>query len=567
MQGGCVLLLLGLWLQLSLGLVPVEEEDPAFWNRQAAQALDVAKKLQPIQTAAKNVILFLGDGECTRLVHPLSSHNPGALGCQLTQAGPRDSDLTQGVPSGMGVSTVTAARILKGQMAGKPGPETPLAMDQFPYLALSKTYNVDRNVPDSAGTTTAYLCGVKTRMKVIGVSAAARYNQCNTTYGNEVTSVMNRAKKAGKSVGVVTTTRVQHASPAGAYAHTVNRNWYSDAQMPAQAKREGCQDIATQLVYNMDIDVILGGGRKYMFPEGTPDPEYPQYGRQNGVRKDKRNLVQEWQAKHQEGCHGPPTPIPSLQFTTRPISTGLFEPGDMVYDIFRDHTTDPSLEEMTEAALLVLSRNPRGFFLFVEGGRIDHGHHESIAYRALTEAVMFDNAIAKASQLTSEADTLTLVTADHSHVFTFGGYPLRGTSIFGLADGKAEDGGSYTSLLYGNGPGFRLYWGSRPDVDETESMDPNYKQQAAVPLGSETHGGEDVAVFARGPWAYLMHGVQEQTFVAHVMAFAACVEPYTTDCNPKPPSGPSDAAHQAACLSSLALLVGVLLQLLVPALH
>ena len=88
-----------------------------------------------------------------------------------------------------------------------------------------------------------------------------------------------------------------------------------------------------------------------------------------------------------------------------------------------------------------------------------------------------------------------------------------------------------------------------------------------MPLGGETHAGEDVAVFARGPWAHLMHGVQEQTFVAHVMAFAACVEPYTTDCHPQPPSGPSDTAHQAACPSSLALLVGVLLQLLVPALH
>ncbi|XP_043765618.1 intestinal-type alkaline phosphatase-like [Cervus elaphus] len=531
MQGACVLLLLGLRLQLSLGLVPVEEEDPAFWNRQAAQALDVAKKLQPIQTAAKNVILFLGDG--------------------------------------MGVSTVTATRILKGQMNGKLGPETPLAMDQFPYMALSKTYNVDRDVPDSAGTATAYLCGVKTRMKVIGVSAAARYNQCNTTRGNEVTSVMNRAKKAGKSVGVVTTTRVQHASPAGAYAHTVNRNWYSDAQMSAGAKKEGCQDIATQMVYNMDIDVILGGGRRYMFPEGTPDPEYPRNSRQNGIRKDKRNLVQEWQAKHQ-GAQYVWNRTALLQASTDFSVThlmGLFEPGDMIYDFYRDYTMDPSLEEMTEAAVRVLSRNPRGFFLFVEGGRIDHGHHESIAYWALTEAVMFDNAIAKASQLTSEADTLTLVTADHSHVFTFGGYPLRGTSIFGLADGKAKDGRSYTSLLYGNGPGFQLYWGLRPDVDEIESMGPSYKQQAAVPLGSETHAGEDVAVFARGPWAHLMHGVQEQTFVAHVMAFAACVEPYTTDCRPQPPTSPMDTAHQAACPSSLALLVGVLLQLLVPALH
>ena len=78
------------------------------------------------------------------------------------------------------------------------------------------------------------------------------------------------------------------------------------------------------------------------------------------------------------------------------------------------------------------------------GGRIDHGHHENIAYRALTEAVMFDNAIAKASQLTSEADTLTLVTADHSHVFTFGGYPLRGTSIFG----NPTDSGRSLPLTY-----------------------------------------------------------------------------------------------------------------------
>ena len=97
----------------------------------------MAKKLQPIQTAAKNVILFLGDGECTKPVHPISPPpwNPELL---ADQAGPGDSNLTQCVSSGMGVPTVTATRILKGQMNDKLGPETPLAMDQFPYLALSK---------------------------------------------------------------------------------------------------------------------------------------------------------------------------------------------------------------------------------------------------------------------------------------------------------------------------------------------------------------------------------------------------------------------------------------------
>ncbi|XP_014640884.1 PREDICTED: intestinal-type alkaline phosphatase [Ceratotherium simum simum] len=531
MQGAWVLLLLlGLRLRLSLGVIPVEEEDPDFWNRQAAQALDTAKKVQPIQTAAKNLIIFLGDG--------------------------------------MGVPTVTATRILKAQMDGKLGPETPLAMDNFPYLALSKTYNVDRQVPDSAGTATAYLCGVKTNYQTIGVSAAARYNQCNTTRGNEVTSVMNRAKKAGKSVGVVTTTRVQHASPAGTYAHTVNRNWYSDADMPAEALEEGCQDIATQLISNMDIDVILGGGRMYMFPKGTPDPEYPDDGSQNGTRVDEKNLVQEWLDKHQ-GAQYLWNRTALLQASQDPSVThlmGLFEPADMKYEAQRDLGLDPSLTEMTEAALSVLSRNPSGFYLFVEGGRIDHGHHEGGAYLALTEAVMFDDAIEKASQLTSETDTLTLVTADHSHVFSFGGYTLRGSPILGLAPSKASDGKAYTSILYGNGPGFALSGDSRPDVNESESSDATYRQQAAVPLSSETHGGEDVAVFARGPQAHLVHGVQEQTFVAHVMAFAACLEPYTA-CDLSPPAIATDAGlpGPAAGPPSLPLLTGALLLLLLAA--
>uniref|UniRef100_A0A4W2CRC5 Alkaline phosphatase n=1 Tax=Bos indicus x Bos taurus TaxID=30522 RepID=A0A4W2CRC5_BOBOX len=500
MQGACVMLLLGLQLQVSLGLVPVEEEDPAFWNHQAAQALDVAKKLQPIQTAAKNVILFLGDG--------------------------------------MGVSMATAAWILKGQMAGKPGPETPLAMDQFPYLALSKTYNVDRQVPDSAGTATAYLCGVKGNYRAIGVSAAARYNQCNTTRGNEVTTVMNRAKKAGGGSG----DHHQGAArlPSRAYAYTVNRNWYSDADLPADAQMNGCQDIAAQLVNNMDIDVILGG-----------DPEYPHDANQIGVQKDKQNLVQEWQAKHQ-GAQYVWNRTELLQAANDSSVTHLMgnNPTHPHY-----HTNDPSLEEMTEAALQMLSRNPRGFYLFVEGGRIDHGHHDGRAYRALTEAVMFDSAIAKANELTSELDTLILVTADHSHVFTFGGYPLRGNSIFG----KPRETGSQRwqvlySLLYSNGPGYQMNRDSRPDVDETKSRDPSHQQQVAVPLVRETHGGEDVAVFA------------EETFVAHIMAFAGCAEPYT-NCHLPAPAHPTDTACQAACPPSLALLAGALLLLLAPALH
>ncbi|XP_072494434.1 intestinal-type alkaline phosphatase 1-like [Notamacropus eugenii] len=500
MQGSYALFLVGLYFHITDSVIPEAEENPNFWNQKAKIALQTAQQLYPIQTSAKNLILFLGDG--------------------------------------MGVPTVTATRILKENLNGNL--DSPLAMDGFPYVALSKTYNVDRQVPDSAGTATAYLCGVKGNYGTIGLSAAARYNECNTTQGNEVFSVLKRAKEAGKSVGVVTTTRVQHASPSGTYAHVVNRNWYSDADMPAEALQSGCKDIASQLVSNVDIDVILGGGRKYMFPEGTPDPEYPN---QNAIRKDGQNLVQKWLDRAPGGKYvwNREQLLSAAEDPTVTRIMGLFEPVDTKYDIQRNTAEDPSLMEMTQAAIQKLSQNSKGYYLFVEGGRIDHGHHDGTAHLALTDAIMFDLSIHKATQMTKENDTLIVVTADHSHVFSFGGYTYRGSSIFGLAPSKALDIKAYTSILYGNGPGYNLVNGSRPDVNDSISGKMSYRQQAAVPLVSETHGGEDVAIFARGPQAHLFHGVQEQTYVAHVMAFAACLEPYQ-DCGLPAPNGSPQAS-------------------------
>ncbi|XP_028587634.2 intestinal-type alkaline phosphatase [Podarcis muralis] len=482
-------LALCLGLAFTGAIIPAQEEKPSFWNQQALKAIEQALSLRPRHYKAKNLILFLGDG--------------------------------------MGLPTITAARILKGEMKNQLSPQLPLAMDAFPYVALSKTYNVDRQVPDSAGTATAYLCGVKGNYKTIGLNAAARVSQCNTTVGNEVVSVMQRARAAGKSVGIVTTTRVQHASPSGNYAHVVNRNWYSDADMPASAISEGCKDIAQQLVKNVNLTVILGGGRKYMTPAGTQDPEY-NTNSSKGIRQDGKNLITEW-LNSSPGTKYVWNRTQLLSAADDPAVSrlmGLFEPGDMKYDLVRNNQTDPSLAEMTEVALKILSRNPKGFYLFVEGGKIDLGHHNGIAKQALTEAVEFDKAVQRAGELTQEADTLTVVTADHSHVFGFGGYTLRGSSIFGLAPALAADRKAYTSIVYGNGPGYQITSQGRPNLTEEESERDDYHQQAAVPLDSETHGGEDVAILAKGPMAHLFHGVQEQTFVAHVMAYAAGIEPY-----------------------------------------
>lgn len=470
---------------------PEQEKRPDYWRDFAQRSLKDALKLQELnKNIAKNIILFLGDG--------------------------------------MGVPTVTAARILKGQLSGQNGEETQLEMDKFPHVALSKTYNTNAQVPDSAGTATAFLCGVKANEGTVGVSAAAVRSQCNTTQGNEVTSILKWAKDAGKSVGIVTTTRVNHATPSAAYAHCVDRDWYSDADMPNEALQSGCKDIARQLFENIpDINVIMGGGRRSMYPKNTPDVEYPGDKKQNGTRKDGRNLVGEWidRVKEKRGYYvWNKKDLLSLNPNNVDYLLGLFEPADLNYELERNTENDPSLTEMVDVAIKILKKNERGFFLLVEGGRIDHGHHEGKAKQALHEAVEMDRAITRAGLLTSEYDTLTVVTADHSHVFSFGGYTPRGNSIFGLAPTLSDvDQKPFTAILYGNGPGFKLVNGARENVSTVDYQQNNYQAQSAVPLRMETHGGEDVAIFSKGPMAHLLHGVQEQHYIPHVMAYAACI--------------------------------------------
>ncbi|XP_062872596.1 alkaline phosphatase, tissue-nonspecific isozyme [Trichomycterus rosablanca] len=482
---------------------PVEEENPDFWRSQAQETLRSALGRKLNNNVAKNVELFLGDG--------------------------------------MGITTITAARILKGQLQNRTGEETIMTMDTFPYVGLAKVYTVDFQIPDSAATATAYLCGVKSNLNVVGVSAAARNGVCRSQKGNEVTSILKWAKDAGKSVGIVTTTRVQHATPAGSYAHSVSRKWYGDADMPAAAKRDGCIDIAAQLITNTDIDVIIGGGRKYMTPKGTADPEYPTDPSSAGTRGDKRNLIDEW-IRMKEGKVARyvwnKTEFDAVDPEKTDYLMALFEPGDMRYEVERDPLMDPSIIETTEKAIRILQRNPRGFFLLVEGGRIDQGHHASRASMALHEAVALDNAVARALELTNEEETLTIVTADHSHSLSFNGYPFRGNSILGKSPVFGLDMLPYTTLMYGNGPGHKIINNKRPDIRLVNTKDKDYVQQAAAPLDSETHGGEDVAVLAQGPMAHLFQGVNEQSYLAHAMAYASCVGANQNHCASSRSSAP-----------------------------
>ena len=200
------------------------------------------------------------------------------------------------------------------------------------------------------------------------------------------------------------------------------------------------------------------------------------------------------------------------------------------YDRAKDPAGEPSLSDMTAKAIDVLAGNKKGYFLMVEGGRIDHAHHDGNAFRALTETISLSNAVRTALGKVDLSDTLIIVTADHSHTLFIQGYPARGNNILGLIH-EIDNDGEYdetakldtgknpmTTLGYANGPGARGT--ARPGLTHGEVTQPDYKQEANIPFGSETHGGEDVAIFAAGVNAHLIRGSMEQNWIFYVMADA-----------------------------------------------
>ncbi|XP_072174583.1 alkaline phosphatase-like [Diadema setosum] len=526
-------------LMISALLLTAASQDAAFWNNQAQATLRDALRLHANEGVAKNVVFFLGDG--------------------------------------MDVTTTTAARIYKGQQEGNPGEETILSWDQFPYVALSKTYNTDQQVPDSAGTATAFFCGVKAKAGTLGLDDRAERSSCSSTVGASVDSLLVQANQAGKATGVISTARVTHATPGALYAHSPERNWETDVDIPAEEAEDGCIDIARQLVEeNNFINVILGGGRRNFLPNTTLDPEYGHLN-QTGRREDNRDLIERWLADKGVSARyvWNLTAFNEVDIST-PYLLGLFEPSHMQYETQRlnDTAGEPSIAEMTEKAITMLQQDSDGFFLMVESGRIDHAHHEGVAKGAMVDTVAFHEAVAKALELTSQEDTLVIVTADHGHVMTIGGYPSRGNPILGYDDNNnGSDSLPYLTLSYANGPGGIILaesynkTGLRPNHLESDYEADGFKQDATIPADYETHGGTDVAIYAKGPWAHLFHGVHEQNYIPHVVRYAACYDNSLDNvCNspiatPDPCVGNDSSRVQKSALAVLCHVAALLLLL------
>jgi alkaline phosphatase len=272
----------------------------------------------------------------------------------------------------------------------------------------------------------------------------------------------------------------------------------------------------------------MGGGRANFLPESATDPEYTA---KKGNRKDGRDLTQAWLKRY--GERGSYVWNQSQFDRIDPAKVdhllALFEPSHMNFDHDRreDAAGEPSLAEMTGKAIDILARNPEGYLLLVEGGRIDHGSHNGNAYRTLTDTVALNEAVKTIIGKVDLNETLVVVTGDHSHTLTLAGYAKRGNPILGISigvNGKpllGSDGKPYTTISFANGPGGVIPLPERPALTMEQASAPDFIQPALVPMKSETHGGEDLGIYAIGPWSHLFQGTVEENYTFHVMNYAS----------------------------------------------
>lgn len=284
------------------------------------------------------------------------------------------------ISDGMSLGTLTLADLFVRERSGKGSRWVDWirsAGSGGAARALLATDCADSPVTDSAAASSAWSIGERVAMGALNITPDWRAPE----------PLWLRARRAGKATGLVTTARVTHATPAG-FASNV-------------ADRELEEEVARQLV-DREIDVLLGGGAKRFSPALIE--------RRAGLFvRDREGLVGAagWRALAER--------TPNGAVAGRVL--GLFTDSHMAYEVERP-ATQPSLAEMTTAALSVLERAPEGFALHVEGGRVDHGAHSNCPAGLLFDQAAFDEALGVAldwAQGRDPADTLVIATSDHGN--------------------------------------------------------------------------------------------------------------------------------------------------------
>jgi alkaline phosphatase len=321
------------------------------------------------------------------------------------------------------------------------GADKPLNMERLMAegnTGYCLTYQYGTVVTDSASAATALASGVKTRDAMIGKDHD----------GRPMKTIVDVAAKLGKSTGVLSDTRLTHATPAGFYASIIHRDMESD--------------IAAQFVDRGDVTVALSSGAQFFIPKGTKVEEHPDLrgttkaaGWGTSKREDSRDLVREAKAKGY-AIVANESELSALDPRGTDKVLGLIGATAFPSAIDRQphHNTGvPRLSTMTTKALEILGRNPRGFFLMVEGGQVDWVEHANDVASVLHEMLEFDQAIGVAMSFAeSNPDTLVVVTADHDT----GGMAIAYNSYLPPAPVKLASGETWkTKYNFNEGSIFR----------------------------------------------------------------------------------------------------------------
>lgn len=339
-----------------------------------------------------------------------------------------------------------------------------LAINKLPVVGLVRTTSADPEeiVTDSAAAATALATGHKTRNGVVGMDSK----------GRPVETILERAKRAGKSTGLVTTAQVTGASPASFAAHVPSRDLQSD--------------IARQYIEDSRPDVLLGGGEDWWYPKGNPGlwPDKP--GEES--RSPYGNLVK----KAQRTGYTYVRNADELRDTRANRILGLFSNEDMVDygpDGVGKYAPRVPLQQMARKALDVLSKNPRGFFLFLEEEGIDGMSHENNAHAVIDAGRALDNTVTEVMRFVAgHPDTLVIINGDHE---------TGGLSI------------------------------ENYDSDETDPRQdgpfpiPGSKLQFTVDWTTNNHSGTDTPLTATGPGSDRLGRVLDNTEVYQAMRAAA----------------------------------------------
>ncbi|VAW50624.1 Alkaline phosphatase, partial [hydrothermal vent metagenome] len=320
-----------------------------------------------------------------------------------------------------------------------------LNMDTLSYAGNAKTASIGGALTDSAAAGTAMSTGTKTSNGFIAMGSSQ----------NTLQTILEIAQLQGKSTGLITTTQIPHATPATFAAHI--------------SDRKKMIEIASQII-DKNIDVLFGGGESYFIPN-TEIGNYPAIGK----RTDSRNLINEAVSSGYTYVYDRDSFL-ALDTESKLKVIGIFSDEGMTRPF------SPTLEEMTQAAINILEKNPKGFFLMVEGGQIDWAGHANEALNNMQDTLDFDAAVNIGINYQSKnSNTLLIVTADHG---------TGGMSASLTSTGASDEDGPYN--MPDNTP-FYINWSTKG------------------------HSAVDVPVNASGPSSELLTGTFENTFIFDVM--------------------------------------------------